>query len=113
MYYKGEIVKIMQSEQPYLNASFTLEKLSKKVALPVYLTSHIINKGFDTNFPDFINSYRIRTAASKLISPEYHHIKISEIAYESGFNTLSSFNTAFKKLKGMTPSQFKKTHHSK
>ncbi len=107
-HYQNEIIKIMQSERPYLDASFSLVKLSKQISLPTYLTSHIINKGFDTNFSDFINSYRVNDAASKLISSSYHHIKISQIAYDCGFNTLSSFNTAFKKIKGTTPSQFKK-----
>ncbi len=110
IYYKNEIVRIMQLEQPYINATFTLDQLSKQISLPPYLTSHIINKGFTTNFSDFVNSYRIHEAAAKLISPTYNHIKISEIAYESGFNTLSSFNTSFKKIKGMTPTQFKKMH---
>lgn len=107
-HYQDEIIQIMAAEKPYLNANFTLDKLSKQISLPSYLTSHIINKGFNTNFSDFINLYRINEAASKLTSSSYGHIKISQIAYDCGFNTLSSFNSSFKKIKGTTPSQFKK-----
>lgn len=109
LYYQNEILRIMQLEKPFLNSSFTIHELSKQISLPSYLTSHIINKGFQTNFSDFANCYRIKEAESKLKSPSYNHIKIAEIAYECGFNTLSSFNTTFKKVKGSTPSQFKKS----
>ncbi|MEE9362245.1 MAG: AraC family transcriptional regulator [Cellulophaga sp.] len=110
-HYQNEIIQIMTSVKPYINASFTLDELSKQISLPTYLTSHIINKGFNTNFSDFINLYRINEAASKLTSSSYSHIKISQIAYDCGFNTLSSFNNSFKKIKGTTPSQFKKMNN--
>jgi len=109
-YYREQIVITMHIERSYLNPDFSLQILSKQISLPTYLTSHIINKGFNTNFSDYINSYRINEAKSKLTSSSYQHIKIAEIAYESGFNTLSSFNTAFKKHTGLTPSDFRKNH---
>jgi AraC-like DNA-binding protein len=108
MEYKSRIEYIMQSEKPYLDPAFNLQNLSKQISLPSYLTSHIINKGCNTNFSDFINSYRIDIAKSKLNSQSYRNIKIAEIAYECGFNSLSSFNTSFKKQVGVTPSQFRK-----
>ncbi|NER15202.1 helix-turn-helix domain-containing protein [Leptobacterium flavescens] len=106
---KIQIAALMQNEKPYLDPAFSLDKLSRSVTLPSYLASHIINKGFNTNFSDFINSYRIEEAKLKLMSPQYDRIKISEIAYECGFNSLSSFNKAFKKHVGRTPSEFKKS----
>lgn len=106
-YYKAQIENIMENEEPYLEPNFSLQDLSKKISLPSYLTSHIINKGYDTNFSDYINSYRIDVARSKLNSTSYKNIKIAEIAYECGFNSLSSFNTSFKKLTGITPSEYK------
>ena len=97
----------MENEKPYLEHDFSLQELSKKISLPSYLTSHIINKGYDTSFSDYINSYRINRVKSKLNSTSYKNIKIAEIAYECGFNSLSSFNTSFKKLTGITPSEYK------
>lgn len=110
-FYKNKIIKIMKMNKPYLDSDFTLNVLSKKISLPSNLTSYIINKGFDTNFSDFANFYRIDDAKAKLVSSAYFHIKISEVAYECGFNTLSSFNTAFKKNVGTTPSQFKNSNN--
>lgn len=106
-FYKAQIENIMENEKPYLENDFSLQELSKKISLPSYLTSHVINKGYDTNFSDYINSYRIDRAKSKLNSTSYKNIKIAEIAYECGFNSLSSFNTSFKKLTGITPSEYK------
>ncbi|MEM7084546.1 MAG: AraC family transcriptional regulator [Bacteroidota bacterium] len=107
--YKNKVREIMELEKPFLSSSFSLEQLSQFISLPTYLTSHIINKGFNKNFSDFINSYRISEAKSKLSSSIYGHIKIAEIAYECGFNSLSSFNNAFKKNTGTTPSGYRKT----
>jgi len=107
---KGKISKIMHTQKPYLEDTFTIDKLSKLISSPIYLTSYIINKGFNVNFPDFINSHRIEEAKTKLRSSSYLNIKISEVAYECGFNSISSFNTAFKKHAGMTPSDFRKNN---
>ena len=103
-----QIIEIMNSKKPYLEDTFNLKQLSKLTSMPTYLTSYIINKGFKTNFSDYINSFRIKEAQIKLRSAAYDHIKIAEIAYECGFSSLSSFNIAFKKHSGTTPSHFKK-----
>ena len=102
------ILQIMESEKPFLDDTFTLAKLAQFISLPPYLTSHIINKGFSTNFSDFVNTYRIQVAKSKLVSKAYRNMKISQVAYDCGFNSISAFNTAFKKNTGTTPSSFKK-----
>ncbi len=105
---KSNILLKMNQEKPFLDDGFSLTKLSRLVSLPPYLTSHIINKGFGTHFSEFVNGYRVREAKAKLRSKMYQHIKISEIAGQCGFNSLSSFNIAFKKQTGTTPSKFKK-----
>ncbi|WP_411032111.1 helix-turn-helix domain-containing protein [Spongiimicrobium sp. 3-5] len=102
------IATFLEKEKPYLDDAFSLEKLSKAVSFPSYLTSYVINKGFSTNFSDLINAHRIKTAKTMLRSSDFQHIKISEVAYECGFSSLSSFNAAFKKQTGTTPSQYKK-----
>lgn len=107
-YAKRKIIQVMDDEKPFLNDSFTLKQLSHRISLPVYLTSHVVNKGFHTNFSDFINSRRIDEAKYKLGSSAYQNIKISELAHQCGFNSVSSFNVAFKKHTGTTPSRFKK-----
>ena len=64
------------------------------------MVSLVINKVFAKNFSEFINAYRIKEAQALLKDKSYAHIKISNVAYDSGFNSLSSFNIAFKKVTG-------------
>ncbi|WP_161435889.1 helix-turn-helix domain-containing protein [Poritiphilus flavus] len=104
---RNRIETLMVAEKPYLEADFSLESLSELVGTARYIVSHVINKGFKTNFSDLINSYRVEEAKSKLSSDAFRNIKIAQIAYECGFNSLSSFNASFKKHTGTTPSYFR------
>jgi YesN/AraC family two-component response regulator len=57
------------------------------------------------SFTDFINSYRVEAAKCALLSQENR--KIIHVAYDTGFNNKVSFNNAFKKFTGLSPSQFR------
>ena len=105
------IEDVMMRQEPYLTDDFSLGDLSKLIGKPKYLSSHVINKGYATNFSDFINKYRIVRAQDLLLRPENDKIKIAEIAYECGFSSLSAFNAAFKKFTGTTPSNFRRKSH--
>ena len=102
------ILDLMEGDKPYKKATFQLKDLAGKLKLPPYLVSHVINKKFSQNFPDFVNTYRIEESKLMLASKQHQSLKISSIAYDCGFNTLSSFNQAFKKQTGTTPSSFRK-----
>ncbi len=78
--------------------------------LPRSEISLIINRVIGQHFFDFVNSYRINLAGEILIANEQHPKTVLEILYEVGFNSKSSFNTAFKKHFLMTPSQYRKLH---
>ncbi|MDO5972134.1 helix-turn-helix transcriptional regulator [Flavivirga aquimarina] len=103
-----EIETLMSVEKPFLDSNFNLKQLSKSLGVPVYVMSHIINDYFNTNFSGYINVYRIEEAKKLLKHKDYQNIKISSIAYECGFNSLSAFNAAFKKHTGSTPSYYKR-----
>lgn len=105
--FKNKLFKIMEHDKPYLDPDFTITKLSEMIAVPSYILSHIINDELMQNFPAFVNNYRIKEAQERLKDPAWKHHKIASIAYECGFNSLSSFNTAFKKITNMTPSQLR------
>ena len=109
--YVSKIDAVMQQEKLYLDSNFTLAKLSKKVSIPLYLTSHILNEGLNLSFSDYLNSFRIDDAKKLLLSKKYEHVKISEIAYECGFNSLSTFNNHFKRSTNQTPSQYRSEHY--
>jgi len=106
-----EIVKkveiIMLTEKGFLNYDFGLKELAERIAISERLLSQAINECRKQNINDFINSYRIEEA-KKIISNNRDPKKtFLEIAYESGFNSKSSFYLVFKKNTGITPSEFK------
>ena len=106
--FKQRILTVMKTERPYLDSNFSLQKLSALTAIRQHQLSHTFSAAFNQNFTNFINSYRIEESKKILCDPEKEYLSIAGIAYECGFNSLSSFNVSFKKNIGVTPSVFKK-----
>jgi AraC-like DNA-binding protein len=109
---KGYLSKLdeqIHSNKVYLNPNITLPELASLIAMSTHHLSQILNEYHKMNFFEFINHYRVENAKTQLIKPGKKHIKISEIAYISGFTTLSSFNAAFRKSEKMTPSHYRRT----
>ncbi len=106
--YLNTLQAFMNEEKPYLEPEISLFDLSKKVSIPHRSLSEIINNSLHQNFYDFINSYRIKESLQLLKSRDGKHKTVLEILYAVGYNSKSSFNVAFKKHTGMTPSHFKK-----
>jgi AraC-like DNA-binding protein len=106
------ISNIMEQQKPYRDVEFSVQKLAELTTLPGYIISTVLSSKAQTNFNQYANNYRIQDAKQMLSNPKFDHLTIAAIAYECGFNSLSSFNTAFKKLAGTTPSAFKgmRTH---
>jgi len=100
------IYNYVENEKPFLDPELSLKKLSDSVNIPTRQLSQLINDQIGSNFYDFINGYRIEMAKKLLIISEREKT-VSEILYESGFNTKSSFNLAFKKETGLTPTEFR------
>lgn len=105
--YIGRIISKVENGNLYLDPNFTVTKLSESTVIPTYIISQVLNVKMGKNFPEFINSYRIEKAKILLNSSETQNYKIADIAYDSGFNSLSAFNSAFKKNTNLTPSQYK------
>jgi len=105
--YSRQLESIMVSEKPYLDPDLSMQRLAKQLSWPARTLSQVVNQGFGQNYFDYINRYRIEEAVRLLRSPEYADATVLHIMYDVGFNSKSSFNTAFKKHTGMTPSQAK------
>lgn len=105
--YVSKIRHFLSIEKPYLDADLTLPQLATKLQIPSHLLSRIINEKFGLNFFDFINQYRVGEVKSKLDDPEFDNLSLLGIAFECGFNSKSAFNRVFKKLTGLTPSEYK------
>lgn len=104
-----KLLKFMETERPYLDEELNLQKLSLLMDISTHQLSQTINQGLSTNFYKFVNAYRIEEVKKKLTDPEFEKYSILGIAFESGFNSKSTFNKIFKEETGMTPSEFKKS----
>jgi len=100
-----ELLSHMAQRRPFLDPDLTLADLSDQVAMTPREVSELINQSAGAHFFDFVNRYRIEHAQSLLVAPE--RPSITAVMHESGFNSKSSFNTAFKKHAGMTPSAYR------
>ena len=103
---KNRVAQFMENEKPFLNANLSLNQLARQLGLSPRDLSFIINRGFEKNFFDFVGDYRIRHA-SGLLDLWEEGKTILEVMYESGFNSKSVFNTAFKQKTGMTPTEYR------
>lgn len=95
----------MEEDKPFLSADFSLPDLAEKVGTTVHVLSQVINSGLGKSFFEMTAEYRVEEAKSLLIRQK--NIKVEEIAEQVGYNSKSSFNTAFKKITGVTPSEFR------
>lgn len=103
----------MQSEKPYMDAELSLHKLAGDLKIPASHLSRIINENFGLNFFDFINQYRVEEIKSRLNDPGFKNYSLLGIAFECGFNSKSAFNRIFKKMTGVTPSDYKRSEKGK
>lgn len=99
----------MSGDKLFMDNDITLPKLAKRLSISTHHLSQIINEKFHQNFFDFINKYRVEEAKLMLNDPAKFLFNISTIGYDVGFNSISAFNSAFKKHTGMTPLQFRKS----
>jgi AraC-like DNA-binding protein len=96
----------MQTEKLYLDETLSLPKLAELLNINSHKLSHALNEGFGENFFQFVNKYRVEEAKTLLLNGETKQLNMLGIAFNSGFNSKTAFNTAFKKSLGMSPTAF-------
>ena len=99
---------VMEEERLYENPNLKSSDVAIKIQLTTHQFSQLLNDNMGKNFASFVNEYRIEGAKKKLLSDT--NLTLEAIAYECGFNSKSTFYTAFKKIVGETPSQFKNSN---
>ena len=101
-----QLLTLMATEKPYLEPKLSLAQLADSLGvLPNHL-SQIINQYEGKNFYDFVNNYRVNEFIALAKKDTDKNFNLLGLAFEAGFNSKSSFNQVFKKIKGQTPSQF-------
>jgi AraC-like DNA-binding protein len=103
----SKLSDLMDVRKPYLDSELNLIRLAELAEMTPHQLSYIINAGFNENFFQFINKYRVEKAKELLVQDEMNKLSILGIAFEAGFNSKTSFNTTFKKFTAQTPSEFK------
>lgn len=94
----------MIEQKIYKDSDLSLRRLSDETSIKENYISETFSQCLRTNFYDFVNGYRIKEAENLL---EKTDTNILNIAFDVGFNSRSTFNSAFKKLVGMPPSEYR------
>ena len=106
--YSNRLIEHISANKPYLNPDLSLRELAKQIDIHPNHLSWILNQSLGKNFNEFINQYRIEAFKSLARAQANEHLTIEGLAYESGFNSKTVFNTYFKNETGLTPRQFLK-----
>jgi AraC-like DNA-binding protein len=102
---EGRITRIMNTDRFFLNERHSLAMLAHDLAIEPHQLSRFLNIHLHTTFSTLINSYRVDEAKELLIREPTH--TVLDIAFASGFNSKASFNRIFKRVTGMTPSEYR------
>lgn len=108
-----QIVKKLVKEEIYRDADYTARRLAKDLKTNSRYISAVIKTRFNTNFSQLVNMYRIRYAVTLLEKKSMLNVTVDDIGYAAGFSNKQSFYTAFKKIKGTTPSLYRKQRFKK
>lgn len=104
----SHIFSFVVGQRQYISAGFNLDILSEYLGINRKYLSKAINNTTGKNFNTYINEYRVKEAIRLLSDPENKHFPVDDIGGLVGFSSRSSFYEAFRKITGISPSQFKK-----
>lgn len=102
-----KLEKVIREKELYKDPNLKLNDLAKKINISGHLLSQLLNENLGKSFPTYINEYRINEACKLITSNS--NLSFEAIGYEAGFNSKSTFYTAFKKVKNITPADFKES----
>lgn len=107
-YLLNELTLFMSEKKPFLDGDISLITLADSLNVNPKALSFVINEHIHKNFNDYINDWRIEEVKKRLDDKAYNHFKMLSIAFDCGFNSKSTFNLAFKKATGLSPSEYRK-----
>ena len=97
----------LKDEKLYLDPLQSVSRFASIIKIPAHQLSAAINEESGQSFNEYLNRFRIEEAGQRLSSKKYDHLSIEAIAYDCGFNSLSAFYNAFKKVYNTTPAKFR------
>lgn len=107
------IETVINTSDEIYSPDFSVERLAQLTDSKYKYVSQVINEYYDQNFNNFINQYRIKEACKRIDNHrQYANMTIEAIANSVGFRSRSSFFTAFKRITGLTPSEYVRQSHA-
>ncbi len=103
---KAELVAFMTKYKPYLNQDLNLPTLANLMHWNRTQLSMVINKGFEKNFYDYINEYRLEAVIEQLNNGAYKNYSLDYIVSECGFKNYTSFYRIFKRVQKKSPKEY-------
>jgi len=99
--------ELFERDEIHLEPTLSLQVLAERAKATRHNVSYVLREEFGATFYQLVASYRVRSAAAALRADTAASRTIADIAFASGFNTLSAFNAAFRAQFGVTPSVFR------
>ena len=103
---EARLAGLMSEQALYREPALGIAQLARRSGYPEYLVSAVINRRLGGNFWEYVNRHRIEAVRACLADAEDRR-GILEIAYDAGFTSKSTFNTAFRRIVGETPSAYR------
>jgi AraC-like DNA-binding protein len=105
---KDALLAVMESKRPWENSELTLSDLAELLRTTPHKVSEVLNVRLGQTFYDFVNGYRVREVQRRMEADRAQAPTLLMLALEAGFASKSTFNDAFKKHAGQTPSQYRR-----
>ncbi len=102
----SKLNSLFKEQEVFKNSNLKLSEVAEEIGIVPNYLSQFLNDNMNKSFSSFVNEYRVRAAEKMLIDDSL--LTIEAIGNECGFKSNSSFYSAFKKIKGITPGEFKK-----
>jgi AraC-like DNA-binding protein len=102
-----DIVRLLKEEKIFRDASLTVDLLAHQLNAKRHYVSMAINRCTKKNFNTFVNEYRVKEAVQLLSKSNFEQFSIDQIAFDSGFTDRKNFYRVFKKITGLSPTEFR------
>lgn len=104
--WKERVEVLMRDEKLYENPELNLFEIAGRLNTNISFLSKVINRSFNANFNDLVNSYRVSSFIALLKQEEHKKQTLLSLAFECGFNSKTTFNRAFRKINNCSPQQY-------
>jgi AraC-like DNA-binding protein len=108
---QDRLTRAMEAERLFLDPDLDLSRLAERVRMSRNQVSYAINEGLGKSFYDFVNEHRVNEVLRLMRDPSRSRHKLLSLAFDAGFSSKPTFNTVFKKLKGLTPSEYRRRNN--